>query len=257
MHIILVQPTRWHEDGLRNFAQIRAELGRSELGSTATSLIVLPELVGSELERHAYEESASDLALLFDAWVIAGSHHVRRGGSVFNSGVAVDPRGAVVANYEKANPYGVEVDSGVDPGSGSTSFEIDGRRVLVMLCADFWFADSFDGAGQMDMIVVPAFSITQRRSPDSARALWAHMAVARAYEHMAFVAVSDWAASSSYREHRGSGAAGLADPNPAEPHGSYYSAVGPQSVADFPITFDLLDDLRVNRSARGFVRGAD
>lgn len=255
MRVILLQPARWHVDGLRNFTGIAADL--VDLGSAGTPLVILPELLGSDLERHVYEDAARGLARSLGAWVVAGSHHDHRGNGVVNSGIAVDPHGDVVATYEKANPYGVEVESGVRPGSGPTVFEIDGRRVGVMLCADFWFADSFDLVGQMDVIAVPAFSITQRRRPESARSLWTHMAVARAYEHTTFVAISDWAESARYGDRPSSGVAGLADPNPAEADGQYYSVLGDRRIEAFTVTFDLLRDLRANRSARGFVRRLD
>jgi predicted amidohydrolase len=121
-----------------------------------------------------------------------------------------------------------------------------------MICADFWHADAFHGAGDApDLILVPAFSASQRAEPHMARARWRHAMVARAYEFAAFVAVSDWAHPTPFGASVASGAAGLAHPNPARAQ-DLHRGLGRRRVAAFELDLEAARDLRANRQARGF-----
>jgi predicted amidohydrolase len=94
----------------------------------------------------------------------------------------------------KLNPYGDERSRTVRPGPGPASFQIGELSCLVMICADLWHASAFVAASPLpDLILVPAFSASQRPDPHMARARWRHAMIAKAYEFAAFVAVSDWA----------------------------------------------------------------
>ena len=75
----------------------------------------------------------------------------------------------------------------------SSDFDFSGRRILVTICADFWFSDLFARAGRLpDLVLVPAYSVTRKSTPDYSRSLWRHLAIARAYELGVYVGISDW-----------------------------------------------------------------
>src|SRR5207244_1755107 len=76
----------------------------------------------------------------------------------------------------------------VRPGRCIGEFTIAGRRILVLVCADFWFADVILGATALpDLMLVPALSVTRKPTPAYSRALWRHLAVSRAYEYGVYV----------------------------------------------------------------------
>src|SRR5207244_11035847 len=125
---------------------------------------------------------------------------------------ACDPGGAVVGRYEKVRPYAGER-ARVQPGRRVGEIAIAGRRILVLLCADFWFADVILGATTLpDVVLVPALSVTRKPTPEYSRALWRHLAVSRAYEYGVYVGISDWAHESELPLLPAAGVAALADP---------------------------------------------
>ncbi|MFI6396264.1 carbon-nitrogen hydrolase family protein [Nonomuraea sp. NPDC050540] len=239
MKVLMIAPAAWSPDGHDNFDAADELLEESDL-------VVLPELAGSRLPRAEYLERVSGLARRAGAYVVGGSHYDAVEGGSVNRGVVADPAGRVVAEYEKAHPYGVEHRAGVLPGRPSQTFELAGRRVRVLVCADLWYSARL--AAPVDAVLVPAFSVTQWDSPDPSRALWQHMSVARAYEFMTYVAVSDWQHGASYHGAPCAGVTGFADPYPARP-AEYYARGAGVRVMDF----ERLDALRADRAGRGFV----
>lgn len=75
--------------------------------------------------------------------------------------------------------------------------------------------------------------------------------IARSYEHAAYVAVSDWAHPTPYRDLTSSGVAAWARPNPNDP-GALITKLGRRRVEAFELDMDELRDLRENRESRGF-----
>jgi predicted amidohydrolase len=55
--------------------------------------------------------------------------------------LVADPQGGIVTAYDKLRPYGIEAQLGVGPGTAVGQFEVLGCRVLVLVCADFWYSD--------------------------------------------------------------------------------------------------------------------
>jgi hypothetical protein len=171
---------------------------------------------------------------------------------IVNCGIVANPDGQIVATYEKSHPYDQEVCDGVRAGRGGALFEINGIRCLVLICADFWYSSCFHVSKlQPDVVIVPAFSFSQRQTPALARARWKHAAITRAYEFATFVAISDWAYPVAYRGRASSGVAGFAHPNPAAVTG-LFQGVGRSRVRSFELDMTALDDLRNSRNERGF-----
>ncbi len=157
-----------------------------------------------------------------------------------------------MTRYEKLNPYGVEGRMGVEKGSCPGVFEVGGRRVVVMLCADLWHTRSFAEIGRPDLVLVPSFSVTQWPSPRPARMLWRHMAVSRAYEFASFVGISDWGAASAYEGHHSSAAAGWASPCPDSSE-SFFQPLSRRRISAHVLDFARLDDFRADRLRRNFL----
>jgi predicted amidohydrolase len=166
-------------------------------------------------------------------------------------GVVVDPKGDLLDEYEKLRPYGRERGV-VRAGSRHGSFTIDGHRVLVLLCADFWFFDLIQRAPlSPELICVPSLSVSRKPSPQYSQALWRHMAISRAYEVACYVGISDWAHDSDLPELRSSGVAGCVDPTTTDPGAFFCPVTG--DVTAFELSFERLAEFRRDRASQGFL----
>ncbi|MEV4581120.1 carbon-nitrogen hydrolase family protein [Nonomuraea jabiensis] len=242
MKILLVQPPHWSPDGHSNFDAIE-ELVTARSGD----VLLLPELAGAGLPRAEYLARVRDLAKGTGMAVVGGSHY---DGPV-NRGAVFDAAGELLMEYDKVHPYDLELRSGVVPGRPSAGFELHGRRLHVLLCADLWYSASLAGRDGLDAVLVPAFSITRWDGPAPARELWQHMTVARAYEFMTYVAVSDWHHETTYHGHPCAGVAGFANPCPRTRAG-FFTGTGDDPVSAHDLDFDRLDAFRRDRADRGF-----
>lgn len=253
MRIVLTQPARRGPDLAANLDAVARLVDRRAGPLRAGDLLLLPELIGDDADPVSYEAQIQEMAARLGVWIVGGSHIAQDGDERTNCGIVADPRGATVARYGKLNPYGDERARGTQPGAGPASFRIGELSCLVMICADFWHAPAFkeSGTAPPDLILVPAFSASQRPQPDMARARWRHAMVARAYEFAAFVAVSDWAHPTPFAAGVSSGVAGLAHPNPASAR-HLHTGLGRRRAAAFELDLGAVRDLRGNREARGF-----
>ena len=252
MKVLLLEPSLVHSESADNLERIRDCLAGTRGKLSATDLVVLPERYELRADRARYEHGVAELARELGCYVIGGSQRELRGETAVNSGVAADGAGAIVGRYEKLRPYGVER-QWVEPGSRLGEFTIDGRRVLVLICADFWFVDLILRASAApDVIVVPALSVTREPTPHFARALWQHLAISRAYEFGSYVAVSDWAEDSSLPALTAAGVAGLADPTTRDPGRLFRKLAPGERSALLELDFDALEAFRRDRRARGF-----
>jgi predicted amidohydrolase len=250
MRLILVQAQLAH-DGSTNLDRIRAGLDVARIDFARDDVLLLPERFDPRVEAAPYERDVTSLARSLGCHVVGGSHHERRAGGDVNAGAIVDPSGDVVGRYEKLRPYASERPF-VEPGTGLGEFTISGARVLVLICADFWFVDLFLRATRPpDVVLVPALSVTRKSSPDYSRALWRHLAISRAYEFGAYVGVSDWAYPSELPIHFSAGAGGFADPTALDPE-KFFSPIGETGVAVHELDFAALEAFRQDRIARGF-----
>jgi len=248
---VLVQPQLRHVSGAENLDLIRRLLESLEPAPAPQDVVLLPERFYIEEAHDTYVAAIRELARRFGCIIVGGSHHEPIGGELVNAGVVCGPDGAVLGRYEKLRPYASER-GWVRPGGSFGEIAIGGRTLLVLICADFWFADVFLRAGALpDLVLVPALSVTRKPTPDYSRALWRHLAVARAYEFGCYVGISDWAHPSELPVLFASGVAGLADPTLIEPE-RLFQPLGDASIRAYPIDFAALDAFRADRAARGF-----
>jgi len=250
MKLVLVQPRLLYDPQADNPGLVRRVLEpyAEELGPD--DLVVLPEHFDLRPSRAEYEGAVCELAQELRCHVVGGSHHEEREGHRVKAGIAAEPNGEIIARYEKLRPYADER-LRVQEGSSLGEFSIGGRRLLVLVCADFWFSDLFHRTTALpDLVVVPAHSVTRKPSPDYSRALWRHLAVSRAYEFGVFVGVSDWAHAPAPVGLPASGVGGFADPTTVDPAAMYLPISG--AVQIYPLDFDALDAFRRDRAARGF-----
>jgi omega-amidase len=254
MKVFLTQPSAHSDDLRQNFQRIRHLADNSSSGFSSEDVLVLPELVGGESERREYETAISGLARHLGCYVVGGSHHEQRHRGRVNAGSVAAPSGAVISRYEKLRPYGIESKLGVVPGKLTGQFDVGDCRVLVLICADFWYSEVFLSRlkPRADLVLVPTFSVSSRTSPLAARSLWRSMAVSRAYEFGTYVGISDWAYPSEYHALRSSSVAGLADPRPLH-HDGFFSKIGRNSIQSFAIDIPRLRDLRRHRSDHAFL----
>jgi predicted amidohydrolase len=252
MRVILVQPQLRFGAEADNLTTIRAALDEAQVRCALDDILLLPESFDPGRAHDRYRRDVAALAVQLGCHVVGGSHREPlRDGSV-NAGLAFDPRGNVIGRYEKLRPYASERNH-VRAGTALGELTIAGHTVLVLICADFWFADLFQRATRVpDLLLVPALSVTRKPTPEYARALWRHLAVARAYEFGVYVGISDWGYPSQLPLQFACGVGGFADPTTAAPE-RLFSPIGQRSVAVHPIDFSTLADFRLDRAARGFL----
>lgn len=256
MKLILVQPRLVQalpaHEPTRNFAPL-AQLLASQLGQLAAEdIVLLPEHVVDGLTRADYAHGIGVLAQQLGCHIVGGSQHeLRADGERVNAGVVSDPTGRVIGEYEKLRPYASERGR-VRSGDALGEVTIAGRRLLILICADFWFSDVFQRAHALpDLVLVPAYSVSRKPTPDYSQALWRHLAVARAYEFGVYVGISDWAHTSMPGSYSPSGVAGLADPTTSEP-AQFFTPLAQELLHVFELDFDKLAAFRADRLARGF-----
>lgn len=256
MRVAMVRIPAWRRDGRANLGRVREMVAADGVRLGDGDVLVLPELVGGELDADAYTAEVTALARGLGCHVVGGSHHDAGPGGVVNRGLVADGAGEIVAWYAKTHPYGAERDAGVVPGGDGTRgvFTVGGTRVGVLVCADLWYSDlvAAVAGGGVDVLAVPAFSVTQWATPRPARELWRHMAVARAYEFICCVAVADWPEGVRYGALAAAGVSGMARPLPAAPGRYFTPAAGGVTVGE--VDAARLGGLRANRIARGFHR---
>lgn len=250
MKLVLTQPELSFDPGSDNSARVRELLVPLAEKLQADDVVLLPEHFDLGESRTAYEATISELARVLGCHVVGGSHHEARGAGKVNTGVVANDRGEIIAAYEKLRPY-AEERGRVEPGRSFGEVTVGGRRLLVLICADFWFSDVFYRASALpDLVLVPAFSVSRKPTPEYSRALWQHLAVTRAYEFGAYVGVSDWPHRATGRAYSPSGVAGFADPTALAPFDLFRPIDGPVGV--FPLDFAALDAFRADRTTRGF-----
>ncbi len=248
MRLVAVQLPHWSPDGAANFGHAQDLLGDSP---EAGSLIVLPELIGADLAEAAYQGHVTELAHKTSSWVVGGSHYLHTASGKLNAGVVADPTGRIVAAYSKRHPFGPEVGQ-VIAGQGGAMFDLGGLDVLVMICADVLYPDSFrDLPSRPTILAAPIFSLTSRDSPHSARRIWSSFAVTRSFELGALVVTSDWTPTAHFAGRPSAGAAGFVHPTPAHPDG-LFQPLGSDPIGHFVADRDSLTALDAFRRRTRF-----
>jgi predicted amidohydrolase len=249
MRLVLLQPRLRAFDTAHNLREIRALL-RDAGSLEGEDLVLLPEHAIFTSDAEKYTAHVAELSVECGCAVAGGSHHRSDGDEAVNTGSIVSPRGDVLCTYEKLRPYSEERRM-VRPGTRLGECTLHGVRILVLVCADFWFSDLYSRAAELpDLVLVPALSVTRKAGPEYSRTLWRHMAVARAYEFGVYIGVSDWDAEAELPRLRTSGVGGFADPTTQEPSAFH------RPIADGILTVDIdlvaLEAFRRDRIDRGF-----
>lgn len=136
MRVVLTQPSARTRGG-SDFAYISGLLREKRFRGQPGDVIVLPELVGEGSSTPDYIAAVTDLAAEFGCHVVGGSHFASVDGQIINQGVVVDRHGVIIAQYEKANPYGGEREVSVAGEQAGARFSIEGVECFVLVCADF------------------------------------------------------------------------------------------------------------------------
>jgi predicted amidohydrolase len=250
VRLVLVQPQLGHSSS-QNLDVIRGLIALLTPPLGTDDVLVLPERFYVDGDHDGYVTAITELARSFGCHVVGGSHSEPVGSDFLNTGIVAAPDGGVLGRYEKLRPYAAER-AWAHPGLTLGEVSIAGRNTLILICADFWFADVFQRARVLpDLVLVPALSVTRKPTPDYSRSLWRHLAVARAYEFGCFVGVSDWGHPSQLPVQFASGVAGFADPTLIDPE-RLFQPVGEAAIRAFPLDFDALDAFRRDRIDRGF-----
>jgi predicted amidohydrolase len=213
---------------------------------------VLPERFWRDDDECAYREAVAAFAGRHACRVVGGSMHAERpDGITLNTGVVAGPDGSLAGAYSKRHPFAAEALAGVVPGDGPAAFDFGGVRAAVCICADLFDPALFAACGEdCAAILVCAASTSRKPDPSFARGLWTHVAVARAWERNAYVAISDWAHAPHFPGVRTSGVSGLADPSrPAPP---FFTAT-PAPAAWFRLELEPLRRLAQDRLSRNFL----
>jgi predicted amidohydrolase len=251
MKLVLVQPELSYDTVADNPALVARLLEPLAPQLGPADIVLLPEHFDLRASRSEYETGVTALARRLGCHVVGGSHHEQRGEQRVNAGVVSDGAGQIVGAYEKLRPYATER-SLVEQGQQVGELTIGELRLLILICADFWFSDIFHRASQLpDLVLVPAHSVSRKPSPDYSRELWRHLAVARAYEFGVYVGISDWAYNpSTTRGLPASGVAGFANPTTTDPTQFFTPVSNAVSVID--LNLQSLKAFRQDRSTRGF-----
>ncbi len=215
-------------------------------------IAVLPERFWRDDDEAAYRDAVTSLARRWRCAVVGGSLHAERSdGATRNLGIVAAADGTIVGEYSKRHPFAAEALAGVVDGGGPIAFELAGVRVAICICADLFDPTLFPAcAPDCAAILVCAASTSRKPAPDFARDLWAHIAVARAWERNAYVVVSDWAHAPHFPGVRTSGVSGLADPTRETP--PLFVAAAPPATW-FRLPLEPLRRLERDRASRNFL----
>jgi omega-amidase len=213
---------------------------------------LLPERFWRDDDESAYRAAVVAFARRRSCWVVGGSLHADRAdGSTVNTGLVAAPDGTVAGAYSKHHPFAAEAFAGVVPGVGPAVFDLAGRRVVVCICADLFDPALFVAVPpDVDGLLVCAASTSRKPDPAFARALWTHVAVARAWERNAYVVISDWASAPHMPGVNTSGVSGFVDPSRQSPP-FFTPAAAP--AAWFRLEPEPLRRLAQDRTSRNFL----
>jgi predicted amidohydrolase len=251
MRLILTQPQLTAFDTNGSAEAIEASLAPLRGTLASEDILVLPEHIAFDGDKGGYERYVSGLARTYGCNVVGGSHHEERGAGKVNTGIAVTSEGAIAGRYDKLRPYSDERRR-VQPGELRGEFTLAGLRVLVLICADFWFSDLFAQTTELpDLVLVPALSVTRKSTPDYSRDLWRHLAVTRAYEFGVYVGISDWGHPSKLPSLFASGVGGFANPTGLDPN-RFFTPIAEEGLSVFEIDMAALNAFRADRRERGF-----
>lgn len=251
MNLVLLQPALRVSQDEWNLSLMRGLLDKVAPILTSKDIILLPEHALFTHSAKVYEHAISELAGEYGCTIVGGSHHEHRSDGAVNAGAVAVPGDGVIFRYTKQRPYFHESHM-VKPGHFHGLLELHGLRILILICADFFFGDWFAKLRHPpDLVLAPAFSVSRKPDPEFSRAIWMHTAVARAYEHGCHVGISDWDHGSTVPMFSTSGVAGFADPTREDPVHLFHRVPTGGIWVAHP-DFQRLRSFREDRAERGF-----
>jgi predicted amidohydrolase len=175
-------------------------------GSSGAALIALPEYcagldtrngnlfpVAFAEQEHPIIPAMAAAARRHSAWILIGSVGVEaRDGRIFNRSLMIDPKGAIVARYDKIHMFDVDLGDGqiyresatIAPGGEAVLSDGPGGPIGLSICYDLRFAGLYRGlakAGARILAIPAAFTRV------TGRAHWHVLNRARAIENGAYV----------------------------------------------------------------------
>lgn len=251
MRLILLNPTLRASDTHHNLDVIESLVERVAGSTRPDDVLLLPEQFTFEENKEAYSDFLGKLVKIAGCTIVGGSHHRQVEGKHVNIGNVFDANGTEIATYSKLRPYFSER-SNVSPGQKFGEILIDGKNLLVVICADFWYSDILLRANVLpDVVLVPSLSVSRKPNAGYSRSLWHHLAISRAYEFGVFVGISDWGENSSFPTNRTCGVGGFADPTSLNPQ-MFFQPVSAEGISIFDLDFHALEEFRADRRMRGF-----
>ena len=136
----------------------------------------------------------AETALRHGVWLIGGSIPLVADAAdkVFNSSVAYNPQGELVARYDKIHLFGFQKgkeryneSASIEAGKQPVAFDTPFGRVGLSICYDMRFPELYRALGVVDLLVIPA-AFTET----TGRAHWEILLRARAIENQCYVLAS-------------------------------------------------------------------
>jgi len=262
--VCTLQPAVYWQQPPRTLAAL-AELMSAAVSAAAPDWVVWPEHFdaaiapdGVQAHWQTVQEFAAAQARQHNVNLVAGSMErwdADRASRV-NTAMVYNRRGEALGRYDKQRLFGFELRRGVQPGHAALRLEVEGTRLGVLICSDFWYPELVRPlALWCDLLCVPAqTTIRPESEPVYARALWHSLALTRAQESVVAVAVSDQSAFSE-APFRCGGAASLTDPAAGLSGAALQQVQADGQAAALTLTFDLaqLAEFRAYRRANGLL----
>jgi len=129
----------------------------------------IAEEEGNQLEENYWFEyiktGMSHLAKLHNLIIVVGSvPHITEEGHFRNRSFVFDCSGAVAGFYDKQHPFRTEKKLGLEPGTHTPVFQINGLSFAVLICSDLWYHGLITkAANQADFLAVPTMTTVLNR----------------------------------------------------------------------------------------------
>ncbi|MFX1602342.1 MAG: carbon-nitrogen hydrolase family protein [Promethearchaeota archaeon] len=109
-------------------------------------------------------DKLGEIAAETERWFVPGSLYERDGSRIYNTAIAINPKGEIVAKHRKLFPW--KPSEGADYGEEFAVFEIPGiAKVGLAICYDLWFPEIFRTLTWMgaDVVLQPSATYTPDR----------------------------------------------------------------------------------------------